>query len=208
MGFFIAAAGLTGSAAAEPVKLLAFGDSLTAGYGLPPDQGFVPQLQAWLEAHGTAVVVQNGGVSGDTSSGGLSRINWALGDGAQAMILTLGGNDLLRGIAPEVTRDNLDAILARTDAERIPVLLVPMVAPGNYGNDYKIAFDAIYADLAARHRALLARPFLSAILDQPDRATALARYVQDDGLHPTAEGVALIVDRIGPQVQELLAKVK
>lgn len=194
------------SAHGAPKQLVAFGDSLTAGYGLPPDEGFVPQLQRWLAAHGADVAVQNAGVSGDTTAGALARLDWTLSAPVDAMIVTLGGNDLLRGLPPEEARANLDAILTRTETEGIPVLLVPMQAPGNYGQDYKESFDAIYAELAARHGALLARPFLAPILALPDRQRAIADYIQPDGLHPNAAGVALVVEALGPKVLDLLAR--
>ncbi len=192
--------------AAEPVDLVAFGDSLTAGYGLPPEDGFVPQLQRWLTDHGADVTVQNAGVSGDTTAGGLARIDWTLSVPVDAMIVTLGGNDLLRGLPPEESRANLDAILARTDAKGIPILLVPMLAPGNYGPEYKAAFDAIYSDLAAKHGTLLSEPFLAPILALPDQQAALADYMQPDGLHPNAKGVALVVEVLGPKVLELIQR--
>lgn len=185
---------------------MAFGDSLTAGYGLPPEDGFVPQLQRWLTARGAEVTVQNAGVSGDTTAGGLARIDWTLSAPADAMILTLGGNDLLRGLPPEEAEANLDAILVRTEAKGIPVLLVPMQATANYGPEYKARFDAIYAGLAARHGALLAEPFFAPILAGRDRQQALAAYVQPDGIHPNARGVALVVEALGPQVLALLAR--
>jgi acyl-CoA thioesterase-1 len=194
------------AAGAAPKDLVAFGDSLTAGYGLAPEEGFVPQLQHWLADHGAKVTVQNAGVSGDTTAGGLARIDWTLSAPVDAMILTLGGNDLLRGIPPEEARANLDAILAKADGRGIPVLLVPMQAPGNYGQDYRDSFDAIYPDLAAKHGAILAEPFLAPILALPDRQKALANYVQPDGLHPNAKGVALVVEALGPKVLELLAR--
>lgn len=195
-------------AGAAPRTLLAFGDSLTAGYGLPPEVGFVPQLERWLTDHGAEVTVQNAGVSGDTTAGALARIDWTLAAPVDAMIVTLGGNDLLRGLPPDEARENLDAILTRAAAKGIPVLLVPMQAPGNYGPDYKTAFDAIYADLAAAHGALLAEPFLAPILALPDRQAALAVHIQPDGLHPTASGVALVVEALGPKVLELLDRVE
>lgn len=194
------------AAGAAPKSLLAFGDSLTAGYGLPPEEGFVPQLQRWLAARGEEVTVQNAGVSGDTTAGGLARIDWTLAAPVDAMILTLGGNDLLRGLPPQEARANLDAILTRAGEKGIPVLLVPMQAPGNYGRDYKADFDAIYAGLAESHGALLAEPFLAPILVLPDRQKALADYVQPDGIHPNAAGVALVVEALGPKVLELLAR--
>lgn len=194
------------AAAATPKELVAFGDSLTAGYGLAPDDGFVPQLQHWLDAHGAGVTVVNAGVSGDTTAGGLARIDWTLSAPVDAMIVTLGGNDVLRGLPPGEARANLDAILTKADGRGIPVLLVPIEAPGNYGPDYKAEFDAIYADLAAKHGALLAGPFLAPILSLPDRQKALADYIQPDGLHPNAKGVALVVAALGPKVLELLAR--
>ncbi|MGB3313639.1 MAG: arylesterase [Albidovulum sp.] len=197
-----------GPALAEPVTLVAFGDSLTAGYGLPPYDGFVPQLQAWLDDHGAEVTVINAGVSGDTTAGGLARIDWTLTPDVDAMILTLGGNDLLRGLPPEEARGNMDAILARIEGKGIPVLLVPMSAPGNYGPDYKTRFDAIYPELAVAHDAILTQPFLTPILSLPDRAKALADYVQPDGLHPNRDGVALVVETLGPQVLTLLDRVE
>lgn len=187
---------------------MAFGDSLTAGYGLPPDEGFVPQLQGWLDDRGGEVTVINAGVSGDTTAGGLARIGWTLTPEVDAMILTLGGNDLLRGLPPEEARGNLDAILDRTDERGIPVLLIPMPAPGNYGPDYKAAFDAIYPELAAKHGARLAQPFLQPILSLPDRAKAMTQYVQADGLHPNKDGVALIVEALGQDVLALLERVE
>ncbi len=185
-------------------RLVALGDSLTQGYGLPEAQGFVPQLQAWLRARGRDVTVINAGVSGDTTAGGATRVGWALADGADAMIVTLGGNDLLRGIDPAASRANLDAILRAAGAKGVPVLLVAMEAPGNYGPEYKAAFDRIYPDLAAEHGALLARAFLAPLLDGADSPAEIARFLQPDGIHPNAEGVARIVEGLGPQVLDLL----
>jgi acyl-CoA thioesterase-1 len=199
---------VSSSASAAPMTLVALGDSLTQGYGLPPEDGFVPQLQAWLEAKGVSVNVVNAGVSGDTTAGGLARIDWTLTPDVRAMIVTLGGNDLLRGLPPEEARANLDGILAKATEHGTQVLLVPMAAPSNYGPDYKSAFDAIYPELAAKYHALLSGPFLAPILAQADRSKAMAEYVQPDGLHPNAKGVALIVDGLGPQVLELLARAK
>jgi acyl-CoA thioesterase I len=186
---------------------VALGDSLTAGYGLSPDEGFVPQLQRWLDAHGAEASVINAGVSGDTTAGALARIDWALTPGAKAMIVMLGGNDLLRGLPPEEARANLDAILTKADAAGLPVLLVPMAAPGNYGPDYKAAFDAIYPDLAKAHGAILAAPFLAPILDLPDSQSALNTLMQADGIHPNAKGVALVVEVLGPEVLALIGRI-
>ncbi|MCV2867669.1 arylesterase [Defluviimonas sp. WL0002] len=193
---------------AEPVTVVALGDSLTAGYGLAPEEGFVAQLQDWLDARGADASVINAGVSGDTTAGGLARTDWALVPETDAVIVTLGGNDLLRGLPPGESRANLDAILKKTDARGLPVLLVPMIAPGNYGPDYKAEFDAIYPDLANAHGARLAPPFLAPIMEEEDRDTALREYMQPDGLHPSRAGVALIVDALGPEVLALIEKAR
>jgi acyl-CoA thioesterase-1 len=194
-------------ALADPLTLVALGDSLTAGYGLPPEDGFVPQLQAWLTAQGQDVVVVNAGVSGDTTAGGLARLDWSLTPEVDAMIVTLGGNDLLRGIDPAASRANLDAILQGAQARKLPVLLVAMSAPGNYGPEYKRDFDAIYPDLAAQYGALLAPGFFAPLLNEGADPASLARYLQPDGLHPNRDGVARIVEGLGPQVLNLLAAV-
>lgn len=196
---------------AEKVTVVALGDSLTAGYGLADQaDGLVPQLERWLVARGAEVEVQNAGVSGDTIAGGLSRLDWALGPEADALIVTLGGNDLLRGIDPASSRASLEGILKGAKARGLPVLLVAMQAPGNYGPDYKAAFDAMYGELAAEYDAILMPDFFAGLraagADAADPAT-LAAYVQPDGIHPSAEGVRLIVEGLGPKVEELLARV-
>ncbi len=190
---------------AEPVTLLALGDSLTAGYGLPPDQGLVPQLQGWLTAHGTDVAVINAGVSGDTTAGGLSRLDWSLTPDVDALLVTLGGNDMLRGLPPEEARSNLAAILAGAKAKGLPVLLVGMQAPGNYGADYKSAFDAIYPELAAEYGATLYPFFFQGLAAGKSDPAALQAFMQADAIHPNAEGVARIVADLGPAVQAFLA---
>lgn len=202
---------MAGGALAEPLTVVALGDSLTAGYGLADQaDGLVPQLERWLVARGAEVEVQNAGVSGDTTAGGLSRLDWALGPEADALIVTLGGNDLLRGIDPASSRASLEEILQGAKARGLPVLLVAMQAPGNYGPEYKAAFDAMYGDLATEYDALLMEDFFAGIkasgADAADPA-ALAAYVQPDGIHPSAEGVRLIVEGLGPKVEELLARV-
>ena len=183
---------------------MAFGDSLTQGYGLPADQGFVPQLQQWLQARGVDVTVVNAGVSGDTTAGGAARIDWTLTPEVDAMILTLGGNDLLRGIDPAVAKRNLDAILTATDARRLPVMLVAMQALGNFGPDYKRDFDAIYPALAAKHHTLLADNFFAALMAPGTSQATFNTLMQADGIHPNAEGVARIVETLGPEVLTLL----
>lgn len=188
---------------AGSVTILALGDSLTAGYGLPPEQGFVPQLEAWLRDHGAQVSVRNGGVSGDTTAGGAARIGWVLGDDVDAVIVALGGNDMLRGVDPAVSEANLDAILAQIAARGLPALLVGMVAPENYGPAYKQAFDGMYPALAARNGVVLFPDFLLGLSELGDRAMVLENYMQPDAIHPNGEGVALIVARMGPSVLEL-----
>lgn len=193
---------LTGVAQAE-IRVVAFGDSLTAGFGLSGDQGFVPQLERWLQAEGADIVVVNAGVSGDTTSGGLSRVDWVLAEGADLVILELGANDMLRGVAPRVARQNLDAILADITGRGIKVLLAGMLAPPNYGAEYRAEFDSIYPELAEKHNAAL-YPFFLAGLGKADGVAELFSLMQSDGMHPNAEGVKLIVADIGPAVLQAL----
>jgi len=193
--------------AAAEVTVAALGDSLTQGYGLPSAEGFVPQLERWLDDQGAEVEILNAGVSGDTTQGGLSRVDWTLTPDIDAMIVALGGNDLLRGIDPGVARANLGGILEAAAESEVPVLLVGMSAPGNYGPEYKADFDAMYPELAEEYGALHYPGFLDALTSQEDRQGALEMYMQPDGLHPNAEGVALIVEALGPKVLELLERV-
>lgn len=194
------------AAQAEPVTIAALGDSLTQGYGLAPDQGFVPQLEAWLRERGAEAELINAGVSGDTTAGGLSRIEWTLTPDVDALIVALGGNDLLRGIDPAVSRANLDGILDVASTRQLPVLLVGVDAPANYGAEYEAAFDAMYPDLAEKYDAILHPDFLAALAAQEDRQAALAEFMQPDGIHPNAKGVSLIVEAIGPSVLELIER--
>jgi acyl-CoA thioesterase-1 len=184
-----------------PVKMVALGDSLTAGYGLPDKDGFVPQLQAALSAKGVAAEVQNAGVSGDTASDGLARLDWSVPDGTEAVILELGANDMLRGINPDVTRKALDAILSRLTQRHIAVLLCGMRAAPNLGPDYVQEFERIYPDLAAKYGVPLYPFFLDGVAADP-------KLTQHDGLHPNAAGVGIIVGRILPKVQELIAGIQ
>jgi acyl-CoA thioesterase-1 len=191
-------------AAAEPVTLLAFGDSLTQGHGLAQQDGFVPVLESWLTDRGAEVRVINGGVSGDTSAGGAARIAWSLTPEVDAVLVALGGNDLLRGIEPDETKANLDAILTEIGSRGLPALLVGMEATGNYGDSYKVAFDALYPALAQTHDVPLYPQFLQALADIGDRQKVLRDYLQADATHPNAEGVKLIVAAMGPAVLELV----
>ncbi len=188
--------------AAGEIRIIALGDSLTHGYGLTPSEGFVPQLEAWLRAHGEPeAVVVNAGVSGDTTAGGLARLDWSLADGADALIVALGGNDFLRGLDPASSRANLDAILTQAGARGLPTLVSGMRAPGNYGPDFKRAFDTMYPELAEKHGALFDPFFLEGVTE--DRT-----LWQGDGIHPNAQGVAVIVARIGPLALELAARAR
>ncbi|WP_236552555.1 arylesterase [Belnapia sp. F-4-1] len=193
--------GATPARAAGPVRLLALGDSLTAGYGLPPGEGFVPRLQAALQARGREVRVIDGGVSGDTTAGGLARLDWALADNPQAAIVELGGNDGLRGLPPAETRRNLAAILDRLAARRIPVLLSGMLAPPNLGAEYGREFQAVFHDLARERPGLVFDPFFL------EGIACDAALNQADGIHPNPRGVERLVARILPAVETLLDRV-
>lgn len=189
------------AAQAKPIRLLAFGDSLTAGYGLPPGQGFAPKLEAALRRQGHDVVVTDGGVSGDTTSGGLARLDWTLGDGADVVILELGANDMLRGVDPGLPDANLDKMLATFKARHIPVLLAGMHTPPSMGREYSDKFDAIFPALARKYDVPLYPFFLNGIIG--DRALHLP-----DELHPNAAGVDVIVEKILPAVDDLLKRVE
>jgi acyl-CoA thioesterase-1 len=193
----------TGPAAAadKPLNIVALGDSLTAGYGLPNQDSFPVKLQQALAAKGIAVTVGNAGVSGDTMSGGLARLDWSVPPGTDAVILELGANDALRGVDPAVTRRALDAILAALAKRNIPVLLCGMLAPRNLGTDYARAFDPMFAELAKAYGTVLYPFFL-------DGVAADAKLNQRDGLHPTAAGVDVIVAKILPKVDELIARAR
>lgn len=183
---------------AAPLRLVAFGDSLTAGYGLPASQAFPARLQAALKAAGHDVVIENAGVSGDTTSAGLARLDWSVPDGTDGVILELGANDMLRGLDPAIAEKSLDTILARLKQRGIPVLLVGMQAAPNLGAAYKRSFDAIYPRLAEKYGVRFYPFFLDGVAGQPS-------LNQPDGLHPTAAGVDLVVARILPAVEGFLA---
>lgn len=208
----IAAVFITTSTAAaaqgQGVTIAAMGDSLTAGYGLAQDAGFVPQLQAWLDAQGADVQLINAGVSGDTTAGGASRLAWTLTPDVDGLIVALGGNDYLRGLDPSVSRANLDAILSGAAAADVPVLLAGLQVGGNYGPDYKAAFEANYADLAAQYGALFYPDFLAGLRAGADAQGDITALMQADGIHPSSAGVALIVADIGPQVLALAARLR
>jgi len=188
-------------AADGPVKIVAFGDSLTAGFGLPGDLAFPAKLAEALKAKGIAATVANAGYSGDTSMGGLERLDWSVPEGTQAVIVELGANDALQGLDPALTEKAIDTILTRLQARKIPVLLAGMKAPRNMGADYVTAFDAIYPKLAAAHPVVFYPFFL-------DGVAADAKLNQADGMHPNPAGVDVIVARMMPQVEELIARAR
>lgn len=189
---------------AETVTIAALGDSLTQGYGLPQEQGFVPQLEAWLTGKGADVTLINAGVSGDTTQGGLSRVAWTLTPEVDVMLVALGGNDLLRGIDPGLSRSNLSGILAAGQSAGVDMLLIGMQAPGNYGPDYKAKFDAIYPELAAEYGIDLYPSFFAVFSGAGDVPGDLTGFLQRDGIHPNAAGVAKIVDDMGAAILNLL----
>lgn len=199
---------LASPAFAEPITIAALGDSLTQGYGLIPEEGFVPQLEAWLKDHGADVTLINAGVSGDTTAGGLSRIDWTLTPDVDAVIVALGGNDVLRGLPPEQAKANIDGILDKIDARGLPTLLAGIDAPSNFGADYEADFEALYPELAMKHDALVFPNFLEGLTSIDDRAMVLREHMQRDGIHPDASGVLLVVEAIGPMVLDLVARAR
>ena len=190
-----------GPARAEPLRLVAFGDSLTAGLGLPADQAFPARLQAALKAKGHDVLIENAGVSGDTTSAGLARLDWSVPQGTDGVILELGANDALRGINPAITEKALDSMLGRLKGRNIPVLLAGMLAPPNLGPAYGAQFNAIYGHLAEKYQVPLYPFFLDGVAGQPG-------LNQPDGLHPTSAGVDVIVEKMLPAVEAFVEKIK
>jgi acyl-CoA thioesterase-1 len=191
-----------GAAAAErPVRIVALGDSLTAGFGLPASASFPAKLAAALKTAGHPVEMINAGVSGDTASGGLARLDWSVPEGTDAVILELGANDMLRGIDPKITRQALDEIVRRLTARKIAVLVAGMRAIPNLGIDFRQDFEAIYPEIAAKYGALLYPFFLEGIAGE-------ARFNQGDRLHPLASGIDVIVASILPKVEELLTRAR
>jgi acyl-CoA thioesterase-1 len=214
----VAAVGLSGvlplrpvspaSGAENPVRIVALGDSLTAGFGLPADAAFPVKLAQALNAKGLEVEISNAGVSGDTASGGLERLDWSVPEGTQAVILELGANDMLRGLDPRVTRQALQEILRRLDQRHIEVLLCGMLAAPNLGADYERAFNGIFPDLATAGHLLLYPFFLAEVLTDRQMAPKDRQLVQHDGLHPTAAGVDAIVADILPKAEALVERVR
>ncbi|ESX50953.1 arylesterase [Mesorhizobium sp. C416B] len=198
---FVTLCGAISSVRAETFTIVGFGDSLMAGFGLGPGDGFTDKLQAALRAKGHDVTVANAGVSGDTSSGGLARLDWSVPDGTRLVILELGANDMLRGVSPSITEKNLDDMLAKLKARKIAVLLAGMRAAPNLGADYQNAFDAIYPKLAAKYDVPLYPFFLDGVAGQ-------SGLQLEDGLHPNPKGIAAMVERILPAVEKAVAAVQ
>lgn len=199
---------LASPALAEAPEVVMLGDSLTQGYGLPEADGLVSQLQAWLDAEGVPAKLVNMGVSGDTTAGGLSRVAWSLTPETKAVVVALGGNDLLRGLPPQDVRANLDAILAEITGRDLPVLLLGLPAPTNYGVDWAAQFNAIFPDLATKYDVLMDPNQLAPLAALSPSERNAQELMQDDGIHPSAKGVALEVEHLGPLVKALLAQVK
>jgi len=188
------------AAGQDQIKLIAFGDSLTAGYGLQSTDSFAVQLEKSLKNKGYNVSVFNSGVSGDTTAGGLARLNWALGKDIDGIIMELGANDALRGVPPASTRASLDQMLMRLKKRNIEILLTGMLAPPNLGPDYGKAFNSIYPDLAKKYDLVFYPFFL-------EKVAGIPSLNQADGLHPTAQGVAIIVQNILPKVETLVKNI-
>lgn len=191
----------TRAGAAEEIKLVGFGDSLMAAYNLQASEGFPARLEAALRERGHDVSITDAGVSGDTTSGGLARLDWSVPDGTDGVILELGANDALRGLPPEKTRDNLDAMIKRLQERGIAVLLAGMLAPPNMGGDYETTFNAIYPDLAGKYDVTLYPFFLDGVTTNPD-------MLLSDGMHPNPNGINTMVENILPVAEQFLSQIK
>ena len=187
--------------AADAVTLVGFGDSLMAAYNLQASEGFPARLEAALRERGHDVTIIDAGVSGDTTSGGLARLDWSIPDGVDGVILELGANDALRGLPPEKTRENLEAMIARLKQRGIAVLLAGMLAPPNMGAGYETAFNAIYPELAAKYDVPLYPFFLDGVTGNPD-------MLLSDGMHPNTSGINTMVEKFVPVAEEFLAEIK
>lgn len=200
LGFCLLAAACQAHAASDLMRIIALGDSLTAGLGLEAENTFPVKLEAALRARGHLVTVVDAGVSGDTARDGLARLDWSVGTDADAVIVELGANDALRGTDPETTRNALDAILARLSDRGLPVLLAGMLAPPNLGDSFAATFNPIYGELAEKYGAVLYPFFLDGVAGD-------SRFNQKDGMHPNVEGIDVIVERILPSVEAMIARV-
>lgn len=188
---------LIAPAGAKTINIVAFGDSLMAGYQLPIDEAYPVKLGEALQAKGYDIVMSNASVSGDTTSGGLSRLDWSIPEGTDAVILGLGANDALRGLPADITRDNIDKMVARLKERNIGVILMGMLAPPNMGTDYEASFNPIYPNIAEKHQVKRYPFFL-------DGVAGIAELNIEDGIHPNPTGIALLVEKTLPSVEELL----
>lgn len=207
--FLIIFCPITGSSFSEHpqhVTVLILGDSLVQGYGLPEMDGFVPQLEKELIDKGLGIKLINGGVSGDTTAGGLARLDWSLTDDIDGVVLSLGANDMLRGLPPEHSKENLNNIIQKIQSRKLPVLLVGIRSIENYGKDYKYSFDSIFVELAKDFDIIYYPDFLSPILNL--QRSQFMEYFQADNIHPNAKGVSLIVEGISPFVLKLVKLIK
>lgn len=192
------------SFAVAQTRILMVGDSLTQGYGLPQGEGFVPQLELWLADKGHDVSLINAGVSGDTTAGGAERIDWLLTPDITHVVVALGGNDVLRGIDPQASLENLRKLLSSIQTRELGIMLVGISAPKNYGQAYQDDFDAIYPMLANEFDTILVSNIMKPIMARTQLGESVFEYIQSDGLHPNPKGVALIVEHIGPSILELI----
>jgi len=185
-------------------KVFFLGDSITHGFGLPEDEGLINQLSNWFSNNDITVDFINGGVSGDTTAGGLERLSWSLTEDISAVVVALGSNDVLRGFPPEITKENLSAIIDIAQSNKLPVLLIGTYAPGNYGQEYKSDFDAIFIDLAEEKNIAYIDSYLKPLLDEVSKGKDVMHLLQADGLHPNLNGVQVIVEYIFPQLLKFL----
>lgn len=190
---------------AERPTVLALGDSLTQGYGLAHDDGFVPQLMQWLADNDTPALIIKAGVSGDTTAGGLARVEWSLTEDIDAMIVALGSNDMLRGIAPEDSYSNIESILKIGRQRGLRLMIIGVRAPGNFGPTYKTNFNAIFPKLAKTYDAEYVEHFFESLIDPTEPNQPLLQYFQNDRMHPNKQGVSKVVQTIGPVVQKLIS---
>ena len=189
-------------------KVFILCDSLTHGFGLSVEEGLVNQLTNWFSDAGVEVTFINGGVAGDTTAGGLERLSWSLTDDVSALVVALGSNDVLRGFPPETTKENLSAIIEISESNKIPVLLIGTYAPGNYGEQYKLDFYAIFTDLVEEKNVAYIDSYLKPMLDDVKNGKDVSYLLQADGLHPNPAGVKVIVEYISPQILRFLRKEK
>ncbi|MBL0374651.1 arylesterase [Rhizobium sp. KVB221] len=185
---------------AQTISIVGFGDSLMAGYELPPEEAFAAQLESLLKARGHDVTITNAGVSGDTTADGLARLDWSIPDGTKGVILELGANDALRGLSPEESQSNLDAMLTRLKQRNIPVLLAGMVAPPNMGADYEAKFNPIYKTLAEKYGVMLYPFFLDGVAMQPELQLK-------DGMHPNGQGTKRMAEKFLPVAEAFLKNI-